>query len=279
MKKYDSRWQTLLHDKLGLPYILHVSIKRKPKKPRATVVFLHGIGNNGEAWRSVISQLPEDIRIISIDLLGHGRSPKPQSMAYNVQLQAKALIATLLQQRALGKVILVGHSMGALISIEVAKRYPKLVTALVLCSPPLYGRDDDASVPLRERSLKKFYNYLHKNPETLTKLAKHAHKFNVMNETFIVDENTIKPFLGALKSSILEQTSLDDVRKLKRPFVIIHGMYDPLVLKSYHYQAVKDNPQGKFKQILAHHDVRGKNYIKTVVKEIERHLPESSSTE
>ena len=271
--RYDSRWQTLVHDKLGLPYVLHVSLRQRPKKSKATVVFLHGIGNNGQAWKQVTEKLPENVRVISVDLLGHGASPKPQNATYDVHLQAKAVIATLLHQRSMGRVILVGHSMGSLVAIEVAKRYPKLVKSLVLCSPPLYERDSDTKLPRRERSLKKFYNYLRDHPDQLPTLAKHARRYNIMNETFVVDEQTVKPFLGALESSILNQTALQDAKKLKMPFVIIHGRFDPLVLKTYHKQVVADNPAGEFTEIAAHHDVRGRNYIKTVVQHINRQLP------
>lgn len=271
-RRYDSAWQTLLHDKLNLPYILHVSLRQKTKKPRATVVFLHGIGNSGQAWRSVINQLPTDVRVLSIDLLGHGQSPKPQNLTYNVQVQAKAVAATLLQQRALGKVVMVGHSMGGLISIELAKRYPYLIDSLILCSPPLYGNDEYVRLPRRERQLKRFYGYLRDNPDKVPRLARLAKRSKIMGETFTIDQQTLRPFLGALEASILSQTSLDDASNLTRPFTIIHGKYDPLVLRKYLQTAVANNPLGAFTEIVAHHDIRGKRYINAVVDAIKLNL-------
>lgn len=276
--RYDSAWQTLLHNKLNLPYILHVSLRQKPKKPRATLVFLHGIGNNGQAWRNIIDKLPRDIRVLSIDLLGHGQSPKPQNLTYNVQVQAKAVAATLLRQRALGKVIMVGHSMGGLISIELAKRYPYLVDSLILCSPPLYGNDAHVRLPRRERQLKRFYSYLRDNPDKVPRLARYAQRSKIMNETFRIDQQTLQPFLGALEASILSQTSLDDASNLTRPFTIIHGKYDPLVLRNYLQAAVANNPFGSFTEITAHHDIRSKRYIQTVVDTIKDHVAKIKNT-
>ena len=275
MSEYDNLWQTLIHKKAKLPYILNVSIKRRPKKPAATVVFLHGIGNNGQSWQKVINALPENLRIISIDLLGHGKSPKPRKINYDLKTQARSVVATLLANVTTPKVIIVGHSMGALVAIEVAKRHPKLIRGLVLCSPPLYAQAGEHKLPRRERGLKRFYDYLDKNPAKLPGLSKKALRFKIMNETFTINQDTLQPFIAALKGSIVEQSSLHDAHELKVPFTILHGRFDPLVLKTYHRRVVKSNPRGDLKLVQAHHDVRGKNYIAAVVRQVKAYLPPS----
>lgn len=85
----------IIHRWLKIPYT-HFTWKhyRKPKKPRATVLFIHGIGNSGDAWKDVIERLPKDVRIISIDLLGFGKSPRPKWAIYNTKTQANAVLAT-----------------------------------------------------------------------------------------------------------------------------------------------------------------------------------------
>ncbi len=269
-KRYDSKWAILLHNKLNVPYILHVAVRQRPKRPRATVVFLHGIGNTGHTWRNTIERLPKDTYILSIDLLGHGASPKPEHATYNVQTQARAVAATLLRQLTFGKIILVGHSMGSLISVEVAKRYPRLVQSLILCSPPLYGSDTATSLPHRERQLKAFYRYLSEHPDRVPKLARRVQKIRLFKDTFTINDETLHPFLGALKGSILTQTAAQDAKQLRVPFVIIHGKYDPLVLKSYLKDVVQANSHGTFREIAAHHDIRAKTYVTAIVSEIEK---------
>src|SRR5438094_99045 len=125
----------IIHRWLRLPYTLHVRYNKKPKKPHATVLFIHGLGNTGDAWKEVIDKLPDDIRVISIDLLGFGQSPRPNWAVYNAKTQARSVLATFLKLRLRTPVYVVGHSLGALVGIEVAKRYPLLVKGLVLCSP------------------------------------------------------------------------------------------------------------------------------------------------
>ena len=88
---------TIIHRWLRVPYTLNIYANRRVKRPKATVLFLHGIGNSGAAWQEVIDRLPSDIRVISIDLLGFGKSSRPNHATYNATTQARAVIATLLR--------------------------------------------------------------------------------------------------------------------------------------------------------------------------------------
>src|SRR5688500_11433144 len=105
-------WDKVIHRWLGLPYTLHVRVDHRPKKARATVLFLHGIGNSGAAWNDVINKLPDDVRFVTIDLLGFGNSKQPVWATYDAKIQARAILATYLKLRIRGRVIIVGHSLG-----------------------------------------------------------------------------------------------------------------------------------------------------------------------
>lgn len=74
------------------------------------VVFLHGIAMDRSAWRPVIDVLSARHRCISVDLAGHGESPR--SGAYDVFSQSAA-VAELLAELALDQPLVVGHSYGA----------------------------------------------------------------------------------------------------------------------------------------------------------------------
>lgn len=67
----------ILHKWLRIPYALNVYSNRRVKRARASVLFIHGIGNSGAAWKQVVNKLPDDINIMTIDLLGVGKSPHP----------------------------------------------------------------------------------------------------------------------------------------------------------------------------------------------------------
>ena len=94
-----------------------------------TVVFVHCWGGNRSFWDQAARDLAHDSRVVTIDLPGHGGSGSKrenwsvQGLAADVETVANAL--------SLGKFILVGHSMGGPVALEVARRMPGRVTAIV----------------------------------------------------------------------------------------------------------------------------------------------------
>ena len=266
-------FDTLLHKFLRIPYPLHVYTVRKPKKSRATVLFLHGIGNSGAAWDKVVEGIPKDVTVIAVDLLGFGQSPKPGWPEYNVRLQARSVFATLIKLNIRRRLIIVGHSMGALVAVEIAKRYPLLVKSLVLCSPPFY---DDQEVrpflPRRDRTLKRLYRLAQKHPSKFTTIAAFAVKYKLVEGTFNVTADNVSTYMAALEASIINQTSLEDAKNLRKPMYIVHGALDPVVIKKNLDAVVAANKKAKLTVIMAGHQMMGR-YVPAVVKKIKETLP------
>ena len=264
-------WDKFIHQWLRVPYTLHVKVDHRVKKPKATIVFLHGIGLSSDAWEEVIARLPADLRIISIDLLGFGQSPKPHWAIYSVRLQARMFIATVLRLHIRGPIILVGHSLGALVSVEIAKKYPLLVKSLILCSPPFYKPDSVAKklLPHSDTILKDIYKAIHKHPEQFMKISMLAVKYGLVNKSFSITSDDVHSYMGALEASIINQTSLQDAIKLRKPMQIIHGALDPVVVGKNLKTLTKKNSRAKLSTIVAGHEVSGL-YVSTVIKAIRR---------
>lgn len=262
---------TILHTWLRLPYLLNVWDRRWPKKPKATLVFLHGLGNSGAAWNPVIKHLPDDVRVLSVDLLGFGDSPKPDKARYNAKLQARAVATTLAKQLPTGKCIVIGHSMGSLVAVELAKLYPWLVRSLILCSPPFY-HPDVASTPAREKGLKRLYQLIHTHPEHFVKISTLAKKYKITNGVFELDDTNVTSYMSALEASIINQTSFDDALSLKQPATIIHGRLDPVVVKKNLVQLTQRNSAIALKVIPAAHEIRTKSYVQAIIKTINEHV-------
>lgn len=271
--------ETIFHRWLRVPYPLHTRHVRKPRKARATILFIHGIGNTGDAWEDVIQKLPKDIRVISIDLLGFGDSPAPSWALYNAKTQAKSVLATYLKLRITTPVIIVGHSMGALVAIEVAKRYPLLVRSMILCSPPLYNAATvkDSKRIKSDRMLKRLFKSVHRHPEEFMKISAIAMKYNLVNKSFNINQNNISSYMAALESMIINQTSLDDAKKISVPTTIIKGSLDPFVVGSNIKRLVKANKNIRLKTIVAGHEIKGR-YVKPVVAVINEHLKADSAS-
>lgn len=113
--------------------------------PDSEVVFcIHSVFFDARSFAEVATLLSADYRVVCPDLPGHGESEKPPTsrFAYSVEAFADALVQV---YGGLGirRAALVGHGLGGGIAIDLAARYPELVTRLVLidaiCRPnPLF---------------------------------------------------------------------------------------------------------------------------------------------
>ena len=102
-----------------------------------TLVFIPGLSGTTRYWQGRLGALEKNYRILLVDPLGFGDSPKPWSR-YTVDSHVDALYQTLKNEK---QFVLIGHSMGTLLSIAYAARHPEQVERLVLLSTPFFGGD------------------------------------------------------------------------------------------------------------------------------------------
>lgn len=110
----------------------------------APIVLLHCFSCSINWWDELIPLLDREHRVIAIDLLGHGGSEMPRS-GYSMENQA-ALVAQALSKLGVEGATVVGHSMGAAVTVALADQSSELVDRLVIvdqgpdisyCSVPL----------------------------------------------------------------------------------------------------------------------------------------------
>ncbi|MNQ03396.1 Dihydrolipoyllysine-residue acetyltransferase component of acetoin cleaving system [compost metagenome] len=261
-------FDVLFHRWLRIPYTLHVQVHRKNKIASETVLFIHGIGNSALAWTDVIDRLPDTVNVIAIDLMGFGESPCPDWAIYDAKTQARSVIATLLRYRVRTKLTIVGHSLGSLVAVEVAKSYPLLVKNLILCSPPFYKvGGTEASRISRDKLLNDLYGLIHRHPEQFVAIAGLAMKLGMLNKAFNVTENNVASYMAALEACIINQTALDDAKTVKKPMTIIHGSLDPVVILGNIKSLIRANKSAHLVSVIAGHEVKGR-YVSTVVREV-----------
>jgi len=99
-------------------------------KGDAALLFVHGWSCDETVWSEQAAALAEKIRVITIDLPGHGQSDKPH-IAYTMDLYVRAIDAVL-RDANVGSVILVGHSNGTPVVRQFYRKFPAKVRGLVI---------------------------------------------------------------------------------------------------------------------------------------------------
>jgi pimeloyl-ACP methyl ester carboxylesterase len=94
------------------------------------LLLIHGFGASTDHWRKNIAELQNDCLVYAIDLLGFGRSSKPD-WVYSGQLWQEQL-ATFIQEVVGQPVVLAGNSLGGYAALCVGGNHPELTRGVVL---------------------------------------------------------------------------------------------------------------------------------------------------
>ena len=110
--------------------LLHVHRYGPTRPPQ--ILAVHGLTGHGRRWQTLATRHLPEFAIVAPDLIGHGRSSwaAPWSIDANV-----GALAGLLDADADGPVVVVGHSFGGAVALNLAAARPDLVAALVLLDP------------------------------------------------------------------------------------------------------------------------------------------------
>jgi len=263
----DGMFDELTHRYLRVPYILNGRDLRTAKKPIATVVLLHGLNSSMVMWDTLVPKLPKHVRVIGIDLLGFGDSPRPLWPYYHVRIQARSVAATLFLMKIRGPVIVVGHSLGSLVAIDFARRYPLMTRRLILVSPPLYDIDREPVGGITyspRKMLRNVHAAMSAYPDAVTKLMGLAAQYKLVNRGFDVSNVQLPMFLDTLETAIINQTSMRDLTRLKQPVMILTGKLDPLVSESTIKRLSKETSDITHKSVIASHEIIGLMELATV---------------
>lgn len=112
------------------------------------LVLLHGFSAHARSWDAVARPLSGRYRVLALDWRGHGESE------WTAEYSADLLLADLgafVETLALGRVALVGHSLGGATARVFAALHPDAVNALVVVeaapSPPAAGSSGPPAIP------------------------------------------------------------------------------------------------------------------------------------
>jgi (E)-2-((N-methylformamido)methylene)succinate hydrolase len=109
------------------------------------VVLVHGVGLRAEAWNRQIDVLATRHRVLAVDLPGHGDSP-----VLNHQMglsgYTEAIVGSLDEPA-----LVVGHSMGAMVALDMVSRYPDHVHGIAALNA-IHQRSSQAQLAVHARA-------------------------------------------------------------------------------------------------------------------------------
>ncbi|XP_037032149.1 (Lyso)-N-acylphosphatidylethanolamine lipase-like [Bradysia coprophila] len=124
------------------------------------IVMLHGFAAGIAFWLMNLEDISEDRPLYSIDLLGFGRSSRPNfsTDAETVEQQFVDSIEKWREAMKIDSMILLGHSFGGFLATSYAMKYPDRIEHLILADPWGFTEARDMSAePLWRRSLVKVF--------------------------------------------------------------------------------------------------------------------------
>ncbi|PPA68703.1 alpha/beta fold hydrolase [Jeotgalibacillus proteolyticus] len=213
-------------------YKLHMEKHGKGEK----YLFLPGVVGTINYWIESLKPYFSKGEFIFVDPLGFGRSPKP-NIIYTVDEHINAIYQRIKLE---GPFVLVGHSMGGILALKLASRYPDLVKKVIVIGLPVFSDENEAKVYFRSRMRGSItYNYLAALSclfsrgilSGISPLLKKRKKFSPLWSPTMIDEMLMHTW-KSFTSSLWEVVYRGDVKKIseqvdsKIPIVCLHGTND-----------------------------------------------------
>ncbi len=200
------------------------------------LLLIHGLGSYMPVWQRNLDALAEHHRVVAIDLPGYGKSSKA-NYDYSMAFYART-VEGVIDALGLGRVVLVGHSMGGQIALTHALRYPGRAEALVLVSPAGFERFGAGEGAWLAEAVNK--DYVARTPAEAV-YANVANNFYSMPKEarFMVDDRLrviggpdFDAYTYAVARSVyamVHEPVLDRLGQIKVPTLVVFGEDDGLI--------------------------------------------------
>ena len=162
--------------------------------PKATVVLLHGKNFSGFYWERIASELAGmSYRVIIPDQIGFGKSSKPEHYQYSFAGLANNT-RQLLEHLNVKQATIVGHSMGGMLAVKLAKYAKNNTTKLILINP--IGLEDYLKWVDYQDPQVFLTNELNKSPESIRRYQQKNYYDGKWQPAY---QALLEPHIGQLK--------------------------------------------------------------------------------
>ncbi|MBJ7882824.1 alpha/beta hydrolase [Gelidibacter salicanalis] len=233
LSDYDFQSHMIALNDLDINYI-------KEGSGEKTLLFVHGLSSNADAWSKNIDALKETYTCVALDLPGYGKSSKPD-VTYRPTYFAE-VVSQFIEKLELQNIVLIGHSMGGQASVKLVIHHPEVIEKLILVAPAGLEQFSEASAKIMESFLtedavknttdeqivKNYSLNFYEQPEDVSKM--------IADRIRIKEASDFDAHCKAIVSSVsgmLHDPITNDLQSVSQPTLVIFGDQDMLIPNRY----------------------------------------------
>ncbi|KAF6153719.1 hypothetical protein GIB67_000952 [Kingdonia uniflora] len=122
---------------------LYVKAEGHNDTAQEDVLFIHGFISSSQIWTETVfpnfsESTKSKYRLLAVDLLGFGRSPKPADSLYTLREHVEMIERSVINKYGVKSFHIVAHSLGCILALALAAKYPGSVKSITLVAPPIF---------------------------------------------------------------------------------------------------------------------------------------------
>tara|TARA_Y100001970_G_scaffold132360_1_gene163276 strand:+ start:11358 stop:12260 length:903 start_codon:yes stop_codon:yes gene_type:complete len=233
-----------------LNYPIHtVCAKPKELANDITILLIHGFGASTDHWRFNIPVLSSKFEVHAIDLLGFGKSPKPNDVDYSGSLW-KDQVVSYVKEKIKKPTIIVGNSLGGYAALAAGAELQDLSAGVILLNAAGYFSEEKlvkknmlqtsietvAGIFLKNVVLQRLIFENMRKPSTIKKTLNQVYINKKNVDDYLVnsirnpslDKGAFNVFRSVFNPSGPQGEPLDELfKKLTSPLLLLWGSKDP----------------------------------------------------
>jgi len=210
-----------------------MNIVKKKGKREETIVFIHGNSSSSRVFNKIFTENELPFNLISFDLPGHGKSPHNNEYSFEIFKGASLDLIRNIER----DVLLIGHSLGGHLALEIAQEIPNLKGLVISGAPPFEKPMVLNEVFLPNPNIDTLFS---ENPseddikKLLNSIVKNKTAIPIIKDDLLLTDSKVRSALAVDLSK--EETFLDEKAiflSLPVKKFIIHGEDDSLINLNY----------------------------------------------
>ena len=203
----------------------HFSEWGEPGAPK--ILLLHGGNQSAHSWDLVSLHLSDRYHVFALDQRGHGDSEWSRDLDYSIEAKAADVLA-FVEDQGIDSPVIMGHSMGGRVTMNVALAHPELARGIVLV---------DVGPELSPKGVEVIANFVTHNvefddlEEFLDNVVKYDRFRSREHIARTVKYNMLRRADGKYISKVdhrrvpisASELTLDDVKAIKAPVLLVRG--------------------------------------------------------